>query len=268
MKHIGELFKSRCLGSTSGSGGPPCPHDLFKIMQFSGNWANFGLRDPLGVKICWPPLTKILDLPMARKSNVVSGWQEEGARHQNPTNLWCCKRAWEEIFWGKISNLDLWFLFLDPDLGWLFFHSCRTWIALAGPYKTYLLLALASRIFFYTDHYWLVSHTRTRHLDTDLVSLFCCDASGWLLLYSPCLKKYIYGVPFQNRAQDQVCKWIIWSSTLCPRSAPRTRDGYFAAVGSGWFYLNSPWLQKKKKTFQNRAQGQVCKLLLKSIPVS
>ena len=61
------------ITSTSGSRGPwrpspPWPQICFQIMQFSGNfkgnplfWANFRLRAQLGSKLCWVPLTKILD---------------------------------------------------------------------------------------------------------------------------------------------------------------------------------------------------------------
>ncbi len=58
---------------SGGPGGPgsPCPQNLVKIMQFSGNfkgnpifWANFGLRAPVGSKLRWAPLTKILDPPL------------------------------------------------------------------------------------------------------------------------------------------------------------------------------------------------------------
>ena len=49
--------------------GPPCPQDFFKSCSFQAIlrekslfWAHFGLRPPpLGSKLCWAPLTKILD---------------------------------------------------------------------------------------------------------------------------------------------------------------------------------------------------------------
>ncbi len=55
-------------GGPSGPG-PPCPQDLFKIMQaiLRENpyfLANFGLRAPLVSKLHQPPLTKILDPPL------------------------------------------------------------------------------------------------------------------------------------------------------------------------------------------------------------
>ncbi len=48
--------------------GPPCPQDFFKIMQFSEDFkgktpilSKFQALAPLGSKLCWAPLTKILD---------------------------------------------------------------------------------------------------------------------------------------------------------------------------------------------------------------
>ena len=56
--------------------GPPCPPKIcFKIMQFSDNlkgkplfWANLGLRAPLGSKLNWVPLTKILGPPLGHSA--------------------------------------------------------------------------------------------------------------------------------------------------------------------------------------------------------
>ncbi len=54
-----------------GDPGGPCPQDLFKIMQFSGNFdgktpvvSTFWAQGPLGSKLGWAPLTKILNPPL------------------------------------------------------------------------------------------------------------------------------------------------------------------------------------------------------------
>ena len=52
--------------------GPPCPQDLFKIMEFSGNVEEILGAGPPGVKTAGP-LTKILDPPrieVAHQKNV------------------------------------------------------------------------------------------------------------------------------------------------------------------------------------------------------
>ncbi len=73
LKNLGKLFEELeyidegvALTDPWGSWGPgpPYPQDLFKIMQFSGNFEQILGSGPLGSKLCWAFLTKILDLTL------------------------------------------------------------------------------------------------------------------------------------------------------------------------------------------------------------
>ena len=72
--------------------GPPCPQDFFTIMQFSGNFKGntpilsdiWAQATPLGSKLYWAPLTKILDL---QSCPPISGWNSYVQLEETPKTL-------------------------------------------------------------------------------------------------------------------------------------------------------------------------------------